>query len=318
MQIFEILFYQPIFNILIVLYRLFSENLGLALIGIALLSRLVTIPITNRQIKSAETQREFKEKYDALKAKHKGNKEAFTQEAAKLQAEYLPGQLGGCLPLIFQFIMFINIYNVLRNMLDRGGEAFNEVAYSFIDKFPEGAAINKDFLNVINLGDSPAALGGFKNIGETWPYFILIILVIIAQFFSTKMLSGMQAKKKAQEKSKKPVKKNSEEPDFSEIMQSTSKQMIYILPLMIGFFSYNAPAGLTIYWTVQSGFVIIQRLITKREDVSKWLSNRGILKKPFVSEVKTSKKTIIEGQEVVSQNKESNKSKKKDSPKSGK
>jgi len=45
MDIFTALTYQPIYNLLIVFYRLFSDNLALALIAIALISRLITVPV---------------------------------------------------------------------------------------------------------------------------------------------------------------------------------------------------------------------------------------------------------------------------------
>lgn len=280
-EFFSAIFYEPIFNILIVFYRLLGDNLALALIAIAFVSRLVTIPITNRQIKSAEKSREFQDKYNKLKKKFGKNKEKLAQESAKLQAEYLPGQLGGCLPMIFQFVMFYYIFRVLQTLLDpeRGVQAFNEVAYSFIDKFPEGSTVNELFLgDLINLGIAPSEV--ISNIGEAWPYILLVGAVIVAQFFSTKVLSGLSGmgsdkEKEEKEKSKKKKKSNEpEEPDMSEIMQSTSKQMIYFLPLVIGFISFNAPAGLTLYWTVQSGFVIIQRSITKREEIIKWIKTK--------------------------------------------
>lgn len=279
MFIFEILFYQPIYNFLIVLYRLSGENLGVSLILIALASRLITIPITARQIKSAETNKEFQAKHAELKKKYKNNKEKLNEEAAKLQAKYLPGQIGGCLPLIVQIIMFFNIYSVLRNLLNVGPSGFNEVAYSFVDKFSDDAVINKSFLgNLMDLGSTPSSIG-FSNIADFWPYAVILVLVVISQYLSTLVMSGDMFGKKEEPKKveKKKEKKKSDkpdEPDFSEIMQSTSKQMMYILPLTIGFISYTSPVGLTLYWTAQSAFVIIQRLVTKRKETIEFIKSK--------------------------------------------
>lgn len=106
MPIFQLLFYQPTFNLLIILYRAFADNLGLAIIVIAVLSRIITIPITRKQIKSAEDNKKFKKEYDAIKAKLKNKPEKQKEELAKLQMQYLPSQLGGCLPLILQLILW--------------------------------------------------------------------------------------------------------------------------------------------------------------------------------------------------------------------
>ena len=147
-NLFHILFYQPIFNALVVFYRLFGGNLGLAIVSVAALSRLLTFPITRMQIKSAEKGKQFQKKYKALKKKYAKNKEKLNQELAKLQAEYLPGQLGGCLPMIVLILFLIQVRFVLRAIVDSGASAFNEVAYPFIAKFADDTVINLDFLGM--------------------------------------------------------------------------------------------------------------------------------------------------------------------------
>lgn len=267
MDIFHNLIFVPVFNLLVVLYRTGGENLGLALIGIAFLSRLITIPITNKQIQAQEKNKEFQKKYNALKKKWGKNKEKLNQELAKLQAEFLPGQLSGCLPLIIQLVMFIQIFNVLRDLFDRGAVAFNEIAYSFIPKFPDGYVINDKFFG-LELAKAPSAID-ISNIGAFLPYAILLLLVVVSQYYSAKMFNpqGEETKKEENDKEKKKKKdKNAkEEPDMSEAMQMTSKQMQYIFPFLIGIFSFNAAAGLGVYWTVQSAFVIIQGLIRQKD-----------------------------------------------------
>src|SRR5690348_2310189 len=102
MDIFTVLLYQPIYNLLVVFYRLFGNDLGLAIIAIALLMRLVLFPLTMRQTKMAETSREFNVKLKELREKYKDDKDKLNTEMAKLQSQYLPGQLNGCLSLILQ------------------------------------------------------------------------------------------------------------------------------------------------------------------------------------------------------------------------
>jgi YidC/Oxa1 family membrane protein insertase len=265
MDIFTILFYQPIFNLVVVLYRLFSENLGLAIIGIALLSRIVTIPITLRQIKMAESSREFNDKMKAIKEKHKNNKDKQNEELMKLQSEYLPSQIAGCLPLIVQFILLININHVINELFTNGANSFSQIAYPFVPTFAQGYQINQSFLG-INLSATPSSIG-FGNLGAVLPYLVLALLVGLSQYASTKILLGMQQKKKPVEESKpkKTKAKGIEEaPDFAEVMQKSTQQTAMILPFLLIFMSLNFPAGLSLYWTVQSGFVIIQQFIVEK------------------------------------------------------
>lgn len=136
MQILHVLFYEPTFNLLIFLYDIIG-NLGLAIIVLAIISRLITWPLTRRQIKTAEKNKVFQQEVAKIKKKYKSNQEKQAQELAKVQAKYLPGQLGGCLNLIFALILLIQVRNVIINLVNQGVHAYNEVAYIESTKIPE-------------------------------------------------------------------------------------------------------------------------------------------------------------------------------------
>ena len=136
MQIFHVLFYEPTFNLLIFLYDVIG-NLGLAIIVLAVVSRLITWPLTRRQVKTAEKNKVFQQEVAKIKKKYKSNQEKQAQELAKVQAKYLPGQLGGCLNLIFALILLIQVRNVIINLVNQGVHAYNEVAYIESTKIPE-------------------------------------------------------------------------------------------------------------------------------------------------------------------------------------
>lgn len=128
-SLFNVLFYQPTFNLLIIFYGFLAGNLGLAIIFVAILSRLVSFPLTRAQIKSAEKGKKFQKKYEDVKKKYSKNKEKLNEELAKLQAQYLPGQLAGCLPMIILIILLIQVRLGVVNLVAKGWHAFNEIAY---------------------------------------------------------------------------------------------------------------------------------------------------------------------------------------------
>lgn len=129
MDIFQVLFYQPTFNLLMVFTNWFG-NLGVSIILIALIAKLITLPMTSAQIKNAEKSKKLQVKFKELKKKYKHNQEKLTQEMAKLQAEVLPGQLGGCLSIILFIVLFVQIRGVILDLVNRGYHAYNEVAYT--------------------------------------------------------------------------------------------------------------------------------------------------------------------------------------------
>ncbi len=268
MDIFTLILHQPIYNLMIVFYRVLGDNLGWAIIAIALLSRLITIPITRKQIANAQKAREMNEKVSQIKAKYKNDKEKQSKEMLKVQSEYLPGQLSGCLSLIVQTILLVTVYHVINSLLSPNFAAeFDKFAYSFVKPLIENGAINGDFLfGLLQLGQAPSTIGG-DSVLRILPYILLTALVGVSQFASNKVLMGLNAakqkegteNKKQPSKQKKPAQE--EMPDFAEMMQQSTKQTMIIFPILLMFMSWNFPSGLSLYWTVQSGFVIIQQLV---------------------------------------------------------
>ena len=282
--IFRAVFYQPVFNVIVLFYRLFGNNLGLAIISVAALSRIITYPMTKAQIKSAEKSKECQSKYDALKKKYGKNKEKLNEELMKLQGQYLPGQLGGCLPTIILLIFLIQVRNVIRALVDQGGAAFNEVAYSFLSKFPDDAVINLDFLG---MDLSKTATDFSWTDSAIIPYVILAIAVGATQFLSSRILTGIRGadkagKKNDKKKDEKNKKKKEDEdmPDMSSMMGMASKQMMFLFPVItivtsLGYWGGSKffPSGISLFWTVQNLFVIIQHMLMNKEDTLKWFNS---------------------------------------------
>lgn len=263
MDIFTILFYQPIYNIIVYFYHLLGDNLGLSIIAIGIVSRLVLLPISLRQIKLAESSKELSDKLNKIKKKYKNNKEKQQEEMLKVQKEYLPAQLGGCLPLIFQLIFFLNIYHVIVDIVQKGGSGFANVAYQFVEGFDK--PISGSFILNIDLTISPSAVSS----GSIIPYLILIVLVGITQYISFKIVFALRSVNKKsennEEKSKgkkmsKDDKKDGAE-EFQEIMHRTTNQVMMIFPVLLGLISYSLPSGLSVYLITTSSFVIIQQLV---------------------------------------------------------
>lgn len=312
--------YDLVFNVLVVLYRLAGENLGIALILIAVLSRLILVPLTRKQLKNVDKNKEFQKKYEEVKKKYKNNKEAQTRELAKLQSQYLPGQLSGCLTLILQLLLLIQINYVIRNLLRYGADAFNEVAYSFVDKFNTGYQFNLNFINgYISLAKSASNVG-VTNFKESWAYLLIALFLVSTQYFSMKIFSGMnpknpepeKEKKEKQKKTGKGGKKGEEEmPSFSEVFQDTNKQMMMFFPLILGFFSLNYPSGLSLYFATTSLFVIIQQAVLKRKELIAKLQGRKIEEKGEENRKEKGKENLNQKKEQGDKNKKRREDKKK-------
>lgn len=250
---FNNFFLIPILNILVFLYRGFSflkipGAFGWAIISLTILIRLILHPFFKQQIETAKKVQELKPHLDKLSKKHKNDQKKLQQEQMKLyqQAGINPG--AGCLFMIIQIPIFIGLYNTLSLFLMNGGgakiiENINRVLYF---PFLKINSIDSWFFG-FNLALSPAKT-------KIWYYFLIPIITAILQFFQASISTmPVEEKKTTNEMIEKKEKDNRD--DFQKAMNT---QMKFFFPLMIGWFSYSLPVGLSLYWNIFSIFSIFQ------------------------------------------------------------
>lgn len=87
---------------------------ALALIMLALLIKLVTIPLTNASFRGMRDMQRVQPLIKDLQEKYKNDKQKFAEEQMKLMKEHKVNPLGGCLPLLIQIPIFIVVYQAVR------------------------------------------------------------------------------------------------------------------------------------------------------------------------------------------------------------
>lgn len=276
MDIPTLLFYQPIYNLLITFYRFLGTDLTLAIIAVALTLRVILYPLTRRQMlaqaRLSDVTKEMNEKVEQAKKHYKDNKELQDKEILKIQQEYLPQQLG-CfgmfVPLLLQSFFFISMYNALIALFKEGVGSFNSVAYQFVAQFAPGEVLNARFLQVIDMGAFPSHQ---TEPGWLFIYTLFPLSAAISQtvsfWLTTKLAKSASAKKAEESKSKKPSEEGEQpNPDqFGDIALRLNNQMSVFFAILIFVFGLNSPVGLSVYWTVQSVFVIIQQLVIRQHN----------------------------------------------------
>lgn len=252
-ELFDALVYQPIYNLLIFVYTVFSwKDFGIAIILVTLMIKFLLIPLSKKQIESQKKMQDIQPKVKELQEKYKNDKEKQSKALLELYKQNKTNPLSGCLPMAVQLIFLIAIYRVLFNISEAGLKVDTSSLYSFV---PDPGQINKIFLGIIDLS-SNLNLGslGIKDI----PHLILILLAAGSQYFQTKMLMTAQKNEKGDKKQTN----NKAAPDFAEIM---SKQMLYLGPILTLFIGIKFPAGLALYWFISTVFMIAQQYyLTKK------------------------------------------------------
>ncbi|MCA1832639.1 MAG: YidC/Oxa1 family membrane protein insertase [Actinomycetota bacterium] len=92
-----------------------SASYGIAIILLTLVTRLVIAPLGVKQIRSMQKMQTLQPKIKELQKKYKGDRQKLNEEMMKLYKEHGANPLGGCVPMIAQFPVFIALYAVIRS-----------------------------------------------------------------------------------------------------------------------------------------------------------------------------------------------------------
>src|SRR3989338_1305393 len=236
-QLYNLILYQPLFNLLIFLYNLIPwHDLGIAIIILTVIIKLVLYPFSQQSLKSQKALTELQQKLDALKKQYAHDKEKLAKEMMALYKMEKVNPLSSCLPLLIQLPFLIAVYQVFASGLD---PASLKWLYSFV--------ANPQTINSISLG--------FLNLAK--PNLVLAVLTGLAQYWQTKMLAV-----------KRPPKGMAGAKD-EDMMAMMNKQMLYFMPVFTVIIGISLPSGLVLYWFVMTLLTVgQQRLILKKQPLA--------------------------------------------------
>ena len=101
---------------LAVLYS-FIPNYGWSIIILTILVRLVTAPLTIKQMKSMERMRKIQPKVKAIQEKYKDDRQKQSEAMMSLYRQEKVNPLGGCFPMLLQLPVFIGLFYALRSSI---------------------------------------------------------------------------------------------------------------------------------------------------------------------------------------------------------
>ena len=156
-------------------------------------------------------------------------KKKMAQATMQLYKEEKINPLSSCLPLLIQLPIIIAVYNVFR------------IGLSTQDFQRSTFVPNPGTINTLSFGFVDMAASA------TLPGLILAVAAGLAQYFQARMFSRRQPPKDP----KGHLVKGSEDESVAAIM---NRQMLYLMPALTVIFGYYLPAGLVLYWLVQTPF----------------------------------------------------------------
>jgi YidC/Oxa1 family membrane protein insertase len=100
------------------------QNWGVAIILLTVLVKIVLMPLTHKQMVSAEAMKKLQPKMEELKKKYAEDRERQNLEMMKLYQQEKVNPLGGCLPILVQLPVWAGLFTTLRNSFELYGEPF--------------------------------------------------------------------------------------------------------------------------------------------------------------------------------------------------
>jgi YidC/Oxa1 family membrane protein insertase len=193
-----------------------------------------------------ELQPQIKE----IQRKYGKDQAKLSEETMKLYKEYKVNPAGGCLPMVFQFPIFIGVYQAVLHLTQV--TVPQHVVGKMIDVLGTNG-FNVASLVAQRIGD-PQLFGGFlwiKDLGKPDPIYVIGVLSVIFQLIVQLMAT----------------------PRVQDPQQKAMTQSMLILPLMFGYLGFTFPAGAVLYWVVGSVLSMIQQYV-----ISGWGSLANYLK----------------------------------------
>ncbi|MBI4004595.1 YidC/Oxa1 family membrane protein insertase [Candidatus Roizmanbacteria bacterium] len=250
---YNTIFVFPILNLLVTFYKLFllihlPGALGWAIIFLTAFIRLLLHPFFDQQVQTSKKMQDIKPRLDQLSAKHKKDPKKLQIEQMRLYKEAGVNPAAGCLFLIIQIPIFIALYSTLNLFLTQGttGNIINSINNALYFSFLKITTIDPWFFG-FNLALTPAK-------GGVWYYYLIPVVTGVLQYFQAIATVPPPQKKEHKKEENKVEKKEGAGDDFQKAMQT---QMKYFFPILIGWFSYSLPVGLSLYWNIFSLFSII-------------------------------------------------------------
>ena len=226
-------------TILLFIYDLVGQNFGWAIIIFTVLVRLVTYPLTARQMKSSKAMQEFQnsKEWADIQKKYKDDKETLNRKQMELYQEKGINPLGSCLPLLIQFPVIIGLYQAIIRSL-----AVTPIQLVNLSKHISDGA------NLIPINSSFWWMELSEP--ERYPIFgigipILAILVVITSYIQTKMISPPQT---------------AGDPG-GQGAQMTQAMTLY-MPFFMGYLAWSFASGLALYFIATNLATIAQYMLT--------------------------------------------------------
>ena len=216
-DIFTLILLNPMINFLVLLNNVLFGSFGLAIIAFTIVVRLLTWPLTLRQLHQTRAMQTVQPRIQEINKKYSDPKRR-QEELMKVYKESGVNPIGCLGPFLLQFPVLIALFYAIRATLPESPEALERLAdhlYSW-NYIQRAIPIKEHFIGL----DLRAS------------NYVLVALVAITTWAQTKTTVTSAT--------------------ADDRTRAQQQMMAYMMPLMFGFFALSVPSGVSLYWVVNS------------------------------------------------------------------
>lgn len=215
---------RPMLNILLFLYAYLGKSFIVAIAAFTLILRLITLPLQVKQIRAAKRMSALQPRMAELQKKYGGDKARLAQEQQKLYKEAGVNPLGGCLPTLVQFPIWIGLYQSINSVLADTPLELMQLGKAAYINFPA-------LVDIVPLQSHFLWLHLARPDSGDLTRYILPVLVGGTMWLQQKMMT---------------------QPSSDPQQASMNQTMEFMMPVMFGFFTTQFASGLAIYFVISN------------------------------------------------------------------
>lgn len=233
---FHTFFYEPIYNLIVVILTIIPlHDIGFAIVVATLIVKLILLPLNLSALRTQYAMKRLEPEMNKIKEIQKTK----PQEASKMMIDLYKTEKVNPFASLFAVILQIPVFFALYFVFSKGLHADPSSLYSFV-YFPES-------LHTLAFGLFDVTLK--NNIGIA-------------------LLTGISSYALARRQTVDMGKKNKESDDESfqdQFMKSMKIQMLYVLPVIIGSSAFMLPSALGLYWITSNVVGFLQDVYMKNK-----------------------------------------------------
>lgn len=218
---FHTLFYEPIYNLLVVILTIVPlHDIGTTIVLVTCIVKGLLLPLNLSALRSQYVMKRLEKELKQVKESHKNDPQMVSRKTMELYKREKINPFSSLFVVIIQIPIFFALYFVF----SKGLHADPASLYSFVH-FPD--IVHTKAFGLFDVTQ--------KNI------VIAVLAGISSYFLARRQTVGMTSTKEAKD-----------ETFQDQFMKSMKVQLLYVLPVIITFSAAVLPAALGLYWFVSN------------------------------------------------------------------